>query len=161
VPLADTVAVVNLDALPVVGPTRDFVVVGLGNNELEDVLRPIAAKQGRELTPESEPEKGTFFRSDHFNFAKAGVPALYAKGGIDHLDRGKEYGKSVLADYVATRYHKAADNYDPAWDLRGVVNDLRALYGVGDALVNSRAWPNYREGTEFRAVRDASRKGRE
>ena len=159
VPLANTVAVVNLDAMPVVGPTRDFVVVGLGNSELEDVLRPIAAKQGRELVPESEPERGTFFRSDHFNFAKAGVPALYPKGGVDHLERGREHGLSVLQDYVSKRYHKGADNFDPAWDLRGVVNDLRALYAVGDALVNSREWPNYREGTEFRAVRDASRKG--
>jgi Zn-dependent M28 family amino/carboxypeptidase len=161
VPLAQTVAVVNLDALPVVGPTRDFVVVGLGNSELEDVLRPIAEKQGRTLVAESEPERGTFFRSDHFNFAKAGVPALYPKGGIDHIDKGREYGQSVLTDYVAKRYHKAADNFDPTWDLRGIVADLRALYGVGDALVGSRAWPNYREGSEFKAIRDASRKGLE
>jgi Zn-dependent M28 family amino/carboxypeptidase len=160
VPLADTVAVVNLDALPVVGPTRDFIVVGLGNNELEDVLRPIAARQGRELVPETEPEKGTFFRSDHFNFAKAGVPALYSKGGVDHLEGGRAQGQAVLDDYVKNRYHKAADNFDPAWDLRGIVKDLQALYQVGDALVGSRAWPNYREGTEFRAVRDESRKGK-
>jgi Zn-dependent M28 family amino/carboxypeptidase len=158
VPLRDTVAVVNLDAMPVTGPTRDFVVVGLGNSELEDVLRPIAAKQGRTLVAESEPERGTFFRSDHFNFAKAGVPALYPKGGIDHLEKGREYGQGLLTDYVAKRYHKAADNYDPAWDLRGIVNDLRALYAVGDVLVGSRDWPNYREGTEFKAIRDASRK---
>jgi Zn-dependent M28 family amino/carboxypeptidase len=160
VPLANTVAVVNLDALPVVGPTKDFVVVGLGNNDLDEILRPIAAKQGRELTPENEPEKGTFFRSDHFNFAKAGVPALYAKGGIDHLEGGRAKGQAVLDDYVKNRYHKAADNYDPSWDLRGVVKDLQALYLVGDALVNTRAWPNYREGSEFRAVRDASRQGK-
>jgi Zn-dependent M28 family amino/carboxypeptidase len=159
VPLAKTVAVVNLDAMPTVGPTKDFVVVGLGNNELDEILRPIAAKQGRELFPEPEPERGTFFRSDHFNFARAGAPALYPKGGIDHVERGKEYGLSVLNDYTANRYHKGADNYDPAWDLRGVIADLRAMYGVGDALVGSRAWPNYREGTEFRAVRDKSREG--
>jgi Zn-dependent M28 family amino/carboxypeptidase len=157
VPLAKTVAVINLDAMPVVGPTRDLVVVGLGNSELEDVLRPIAAKQGRELVAESEPEKGQFFRSDHFSFARAGVPALYAKGGIDHLERGRAYGQAQLADYTEHRYHQASDNYDPAWDLRGVVKDLQALYGVGDALVGSREWPNYRPGTEFRAIRDASR----
>jgi Zn-dependent M28 family amino/carboxypeptidase len=160
VPLADTVAVVNLDAMPVVGPTRDLVVVGLGNSELEDVLRPIALKQGRELVAESEPEKGQFFRSDHFSFAKAGVPALYAKGGVDHLERGRDYGMSVVADYTAHRYHQAADNFDPAWDLRGVVKDLQALYGVGDALVGTRQWPNYRVGTEFRAIRDESRKAK-
>jgi Zn-dependent M28 family amino/carboxypeptidase len=160
VPLADTVAVVNLDAMPVVGPTRDLVVVGLGNSDLEDVLRPIALKQGRELVAESEPEKGQFFRSDHFSFAKAGVPALYAKGGVDHLERGRDYGMSVVADYTAHRYHQAADNFDPAWDLRGVVKDLQALYGVGDALVGTRQWPNYRVGTEFRAIRDESRKAK-
>src|SRR5688572_25907870 len=104
VPLRDTVAVVNLDAMPVTGPTRDFVVVGLGNSELEDVLRPIAAKQGRTLVAEAEPERGTFFRSDHFNFAKAGVPALYPKGGIDHVEKGREYGQALTTDYVARRY---------------------------------------------------------
>jgi Zn-dependent M28 family amino/carboxypeptidase len=161
VPLADTVAVVNLDALPAIGPAKDFIVVGLGNNNLDEILRPIAAKQGRELVAETEPEKGTFFRSDHFNFAKAGVPALYAKGGIDLLEGGREAGQAAIDDYVAHRYHKAADNYDPAWDLRGIVKDLQALYEVGGALVNSREWPNYREGSEFRAVRDASRKGRQ
>ena len=161
VPLADTVAVINLDALPAIGPAKDFIVVGLGNNNLDEILRPIAAKQGRELVPETEPEKGTFFRSDHFNFAKAGVPALYAKGGIDLLEGGREKGQAAIDDYVTHRYHKAADNYDPSWDLRGVVKDLQALYEVGGALVNSREWPNYREGTEFRAVRDASRKGRQ
>jgi Zn-dependent M28 family amino/carboxypeptidase len=159
VPLADTVAVFNLDALPTIGPAKDFIVVGLGNNTLDEILRPIATKQGRELVPETEPEKGTFFRSDHFNFAKAGVPALYAKGGVDHLERGRDYGMSVVADYTAHRYHQAADNFDPAWDLRGVVKDLQALYAVGDALVGSRQWPNYREGSEFRAVRDKSRAG--
>jgi Zn-dependent M28 family amino/carboxypeptidase len=160
VPLAQTVAAINLDAMPMVGPTRDLVVVGLGNNDLDAILRPIAAKQGRELFPESEPERGTFFRSDHFNFAKAGVPALYPKGGIDHVERGKEYGLRMLDDYTAQRYHKGADNYDPSWDLRGVVADLRAMYGVGDVLVGSRTWPNYREGTEFRAVRDRTASAR-
>ena len=90
VPLANTVAVINIDAMPVVGPTRDMVVVGLGNSELEDILRPISDKQGRVLVQESSPEKGQFFRSDHFNFAKAGVPALYAKGGVDNIEKGRE-----------------------------------------------------------------------
>ena len=157
VPLADTVAVINIDAIPVVGLTRDLVVVGLGNSELEDILRPIADKQGRVLVPESAPEKGQFFRSDHFSFAKAGVPALYANGGIDHIEKGQAYGLSVLDDYAANRYHKASDNVDPAWDLRGVVQDLSALYGLGKVLSLNAAWPNYRQGNAFRAVRDASR----
>ena len=159
VPLAKTVAVVNIDALPVVGPTRDLIVVGLGNSELEDVIKPIADKQGRTLVPESAPEKGQFFRSDHFSFAKAGVPALYAKGGTDHLDKGRDYGLSVLDDYTAKRYHKPADQFDPEWDLRGIVQDLNALYGVGKTLSLDRAWPNYREGNAFKAIRDKSRAG--
>ena len=157
IPLANTVAVINIDAMPMVGLTRDLVVVGLGNSELEDVLRPIAAKQGRVLVPESSPEKGQFFRSDHFSFAKAGVPALYAKGGIDHVEKGRDYGLSVLEDYTANRYHKASDNFDPAWDLRGIVQDINALVGVGKELSRSQAWPNYRQGNAFRAIRDASR----
>ena len=157
VPLNKTVAVVNIDAMPVVGLTRDLVVVGLGNSELEDILRPITDMQKRVLTEESAPEKGQFFRSDHFSFAKAGVPALYAKGGVDHIGKGREYGIAMTDDYTAKRYHKSADNFDPEWDLRGIVQDLNALYGVGKVLSTNRAWPNYREGNAFKAVRDASR----
>ncbi|KFN49841.1 M28 family metallopeptidase [Arenimonas composti] len=157
IPLANTIAVVNLDAMPVVGPTRDFVVVGLGNSELDDVLRPIAEAQGRVLVEEESVEKGYFFRSDHFSFAKQGVPALYAKGGVDHVERGTEYGLQQMADYTANRYHAAGDEFDPNWDLRGVVQDLQALYGVGRELAGSDAWPNYVEGNAFRAAREASR----
>jgi Zn-dependent M28 family amino/carboxypeptidase len=157
IPLAKTVAVINLDAMPVVGLTRDLVVVGLGSSELEDVLKPITDKQGRVLIAESAPEKGQFFRSDHFSFAKAGVPALYAKGGIDHVEKGRAYGLSVLDDYTTNRYHKGADNFDPAWDLAGIVQDLNALYGVGKVLSVNDAWPNYREGNAFKAIRDKSR----
>ena len=157
VPLKDTVAVMNIDALPVVGMTKDLIVVGLGNSELEDLLKPIADKQGRVLVPESAPEKGTFFRSDHFSFAKAGVPALYIKGGVDHVEKGREYGLAQLDDYTKHRYHSAADNFDPDWDLRGIVQDLNALYQVGKKLSLDDSWPNYREGNAFRAVRDKSR----
>jgi Zn-dependent M28 family amino/carboxypeptidase len=160
VPLKDTVAVVNIDAMPVVGQTRDLVVVGLGNSELEDVLKPIADKQGRVLVPESAPEKGQFFRSDHFSFAKAGVPALYVKGGVEHIEKGREYGLAMLDDYNKKRYHSAADNFDPEWDLRGIVEDLTALYQVGKALSLDDAWPNYREGNAFRAIREKSRAAR-
>jgi Zn-dependent M28 family amino/carboxypeptidase len=157
IPLKDTVAVVNIDAMPVVGMTKDLVVVGLGNSELEDVLKPIADKQGRVLVPESSPEKGQFFRSDHFSFAKAGVPALYVKGGVDNVEKGRAYGLAQLEDYNKNRYHSAADNFDPDWDLRGIVQDLNALYQVGKVLSLDDAWPNYREGNAFRAIRDRSR----
>ena len=158
--LDKTVAVINIDALPAIGPTHDLVVVGLGNNELEDVLRPIAARQGRVLVEESAPEKGSFFRSDHFSFAKAGVPALDVKGGVDSIEHGRDWGLAQLDDYTAHHYHKAADNFDPAWDLRGIVQDLNALYQVGKELSLDDAWPNYRAGNAFKAIRDRSRAAR-
>ncbi|OHE79547.1 MAG: aminopeptidase [Lysobacterales bacterium GWF1_69_6] len=157
IPLKDTVAVVNLDAMSVVGPTKDFVVIGLGNSELDNVLKPIAEAQGRVLVEEDGVEKGFFFRSDHFSFAKFGVPALYAKGGIDHVEKGVDYGREVQSHYTNVAYHKPADEFDPNWDLRGVVQDLQALYGVGRELAGNEAWPNYVEGNAFKAARDASR----
>lgn len=157
-PLRDIAAVINIDALTPVGPTRDLMVVGLGNSELDEILRPIAKAQNRELQPESAPERGIFFRSDHFSFAKAGVPALYIKGGMDHVEHGKAHGQAILDDYTKEHYHRGADNYDPTWDLRGTVMDLRALYQVGSRLAKSEQWPNYVEGNAFRAVREQSRK---
>jgi Zn-dependent M28 family amino/carboxypeptidase len=160
-PLEKTVAAINMDALYPVGPTRDFVVVGRGNSELEDVLEPIATEQGRVLTPESAPEKGFYYRSDHFNFAKAGVPALYAKGGIDHVEHGTAHGKAWSDDYGANRYHQPADEFDPGWDLSGMVQDMEALYQVGRQLADGETWPNWYEGNEFRAARDASAEARQ
>lgn len=157
IPLAKTVAVINLDAMTMVGPAKDLTVIGLGNSELDDWLAPIAAAQKRVLKQESAPEKGMFFRSDHFSFAKAGVPAIYAKGGIDNLEKGAEFGQSIVDDYNGVHYHKAADNFDPNWDLRGVVQDLNALQLLGKTLANSDKWPNYREGNAFKKARDASR----
>src|SRR5690606_24442634 len=152
IPLKDTVAVVNLDAMSVVGPTRDLVVIGLGNSELDGVLRPFAEAQGRVLVEEDGVEKGFFFRSDHFSFAKHGVPALYAKGGIDHVEHGADFGRQLQARYTAEAYHQPADEFDPAWDLGGMVQDLMALYGVGSELAGSEAWPNYVEGNAFKAA---------
>lgn len=157
IPLAKTVAVINLDAMTMVGPAKDLTVIGLGNSELDDWLAPIAATQKRVLKSESAPEKGGFFRSDHFSFAKAGVPALYAKGGIENLEKGSEFGQAVVDDYYDVHYHKGADNFDPNWDLRGVVQDLNALQQLGKTLANSDKWPNYYKGNAFRKARDASR----
>ncbi len=157
IPLAKTVAVINLDAMTMVGPAKDLTVIGLGNSELDDWLAPIAAAQKRVLKQESAPEKGMFFRSDHFSFAKAGVPALYAKGGIENLEKGAEFGQAIVDEYNGMHYHKAADNFDPNWDLRGVVQDLNALQLLGKTLANSDKWPNYREGNAFKKARDASR----
>lgn len=153
-PLANTVGVINLDAMTVVGQTRDLVVNGFGASELEDILAPLAEKQGRVLHAEDGVEKGIYYRSDHFNFAKAGVPALYAKSGLDQVQGGEEQGKKIADDYGNNRYHKVTDQFDPNWDLAGVMQDLQALYGVGRELAAGNAWPNWYAGNEFKANRD-------
>jgi Zn-dependent M28 family amino/carboxypeptidase len=157
-PLKDTVATINMDAIQVIGKTRDVVVIGHGNSELEDILKRHAEEQGRIIVPEPTPENGFYYRSDHFNFARAGVPSLYAKNGIDHVEKGEAYGRQLAADYVAQRYHKPSDQFDPSWDLSGNVQDTELLYAVSREIANGGAWPNWYEGTEFRAAREAMRK---
>ena len=155
IPLANTVGVINLDAMSVAGKTRDITVIGMGNSELEDILKPIADKQGRRLVEESNPAGGYYFRSDHFNFAKAGVPALYTDGGNDLVEGGAAAGEAVGKDYNEHRYHKPDDEYDPAsWKLDGVIDDLAAVYAVGSALADGDAWPNWYAGNPFRAARE-------
>ena len=156
-PMRDTVGVINLDAMTVVGKTRDIVVTGYGASELEDILRPIADAQNRVLHAEESVASGFYFRSDHFNFAKAGVPALYAKSGLDHVEKGEAHGLAISQEYVANRYHKPGDVVDPNWDLTGVVQDLEALYEVGRVLADGDAWPNWYQSHPFRALRDAQR----
>ncbi|MGH8495531.1 MAG: M28 family metallopeptidase [Gammaproteobacteria bacterium] len=159
VPLAETVAAINIDRMSVLGPSKDVSVIGYGSSELEDWLARVAAEQGRHLEPEPTPEKGFFYRSDHFNLAKRGVPVLYVRGGIDHVERGSEWGRQQQAGYVAERYHKPADEFDPEWDLTGTVEDVEMLFTVGRELAASEAFPNWHEGEEFRAARDESRAG--
>ena len=158
VPLAQTVAAINLDAMSTYGPSKDMVVTGLGNSELDDVLKAITDQQGRVLHEEATPESGFYFRSDHFNFAKGGVPALYAEGGEDLVDGGSAAGRKATEDYTANRYHKPADQFDPNWNLTGTMQDLDTLYQVGRTLADGDTWPQWREGNPFRAVREASRK---
>ena len=146
--------VINIDAMGVYGKARDLVVVGKGNSELEDILKAQTDKQGRKLVEESTPESGFYFRSDHFNFAKAGVPALYTDSGEDLVEGGSEAGEAAAQDYNANRYHKPGDEYSDSWKLDGVVQDLQALYGVGRVLVDGDQWPNWYEGNAFRAARD-------
>lgn len=160
-PVGKAVAGINMDVLNVYGPMNDMVVVGHGNSEVEEVLTKYVEQQGRYVAPEPNPEVGSFYRSDHFNLAKVGVPMLYAKGGIDHFELGKEYGAQKRAEYVQVAYHKPADEYDPEWDLRGVQQDLWLYYWVGEELANSQAWPNWYAGNEFRAIRDESAASRQ
>ena len=155
IPLDKTVAVINLDAMGVAGKAKDMTVVGMGNSELEDILKPIAAKQGRTLVEEANPAGGYYFRSDHFNFAKAGVPALYTDAGTELVEGGKAAGDAAGTDYNDNRYHKPGDEYDPAsWKLDGTIDDLTAVYDVGLQIANGDAWPNWYKDNAFRAARD-------
>ncbi len=156
-PHEKTVAAINMDAMTLAGPMRDVVVVGYGSSELEEILAVAAEAQDRYIEPEPTPEAGFYYRSDHFNFARAGIPALYAKGGVDHREHGREYGEAWALDYRDNRYHKPGDVYDSDWDLTGVIEDFELLYKVGRHIAEGDEWPNWYEGNEFRAIRDAQR----
>ena len=153
-PTASTVATINIDGMNVDGPMNDVTVVGMGASELDDYLADAAARVGRTLRPDPEPEKGYYYRSDHFSFAKVGVPSLYTDSGIDHVEHGEEWTLARRADYVANRYHKPSDEFDPSWDLTGAMDDLELLFRVGYRIAAGEEWPNWREGNEFRAIRD-------
>ena len=152
-PLDKIAGVINLDAMSVGGKSRDFVVTGKGNSELEDLLKVQADQQGRTLVEEGNPAGGYYFRSDHFNFAKAGVPALYAKGGNDLVEGGVEAGKAASEEY-GKRYHQPSDEVHEGWKLDGIVQDLQALHGVGKELAAGDTWPNWYDGNPFKAARD-------
>jgi Zn-dependent M28 family amino/carboxypeptidase len=136
-------------------------VVGYGASDLEDLLADAARRQGRTLAPDSRPEAGRYYRSDQYNFAKAGVPALYVKSGSTLRDKPSGAGKALLEDYEKNRYHKPADEYSADWDVGGSIEDLRLLFEVGARVANARTWPEWREGNEFRSVREKSAKSRE
>jgi len=158
-PLDRIAGVINIDAMSVAGRARDMTVTGFGSSELEDILKPLAAAQGRTLHGETAVQSGFYFRSDHFNFAKAGVPALYADGGEDLREGGVEAGRAAGEDYGRNRYHGPGDEYDPAtWKLDGTIEDLQLLYGVGRELAGGERWPNWYEGNPFKAARDAMMK---
>ncbi len=154
-PLNKTVATINMDAIQVIGRTRDVVVIGYGKSSLDEVLRDKAAAQGRVIIPEPTPENGFYYRSDHFNFARAGVPSLYAKNGHDHIEKGEAYGRKIAEDYVAKDYHKPSDEFDPTWDLSGNVEDAQLNFEVARQIANDGSWPTWAEGSEFKAARDA------
>ncbi len=152
-PRADTVAALNMDGMNVWGPTSDLTVVGLGQSQLDDIAAEVAAELGRTLHPDPEPEKGYYYRSDHFEFARVGIPAFYPDTGTDFIGRPPEYGMEVRAEYVAERYHKPADEVEPWWDLSGMTDDLEFLYRMGRRLAEGDDWPEWSETSEFRARR--------
>ncbi len=155
-PLERTAAVINMDELYAGGPTRDVTVIGYGSSELEDHLRDAAKAQDRVLQPEPTPERGFFYRSDHFGLAKKGVPALYIKLGVDDREHGKPWGLQQREDHIAQRYHKPSDQYDVGLDFRGSLQDLELFFTVGYRLSREKGWPEWFKGNEFRATREAS-----
>ncbi|MFP5262865.1 MAG: M28 family peptidase [Blastocatellia bacterium] len=159
-PLDKTVAEINMDGLNQWGPTRDITVIGLGNSTLDDVLRQAAAEKGRTLRPDPEPEKGFYYRSDHFNFAKEGVPALYPGEGVNFIGKPADFGKKKRDEYTDKDYHKPSDEIKPDWDLSGAADDLRLLLTVGYRVANAEKYPEWKPGTEFKAKREAMLKGR-
>ncbi len=155
-PVARTAAVFNTDSMGVAGKARDFSMSGNAKFGLLDLVTAEAARRGRSFTPDSHPEAGHFFRSDHFPFAKAGVPAISFESGTNLMSGGTARGEALAADYVDKRYHQPADEYSPSWDLSGMVDDAQLLHAVGRDLANSRGWPAWSADSEFRAARDRS-----
>jgi Zn-dependent M28 family amino/carboxypeptidase len=159
-PLNMTVGGVNMDALSMAGPAKNVIVIGKGKSQLDDYLNAALAAQGRVATAEPTPEKGYYYRSDHFSLAKHGVPMLYFDPGDDLVQGGVAAGKAAADDYTEHRYHGPKDEFDPKWDWAGVGNDIALYYAIGRALAETDAWPNWVAGDEFRALRDASRAGK-
>ncbi|MEI4517879.1 MULTISPECIES: M28 family metallopeptidase [Stenotrophomonas] len=155
-PLAKTVAVINMDGMAPFGPSRDFGIYGSAKLELLDQLKDVAKGWDIRYTPDPKPEAGLFFRSDHFPFAKRGVPAVSYSAGQDWVDGGVAAGKAASDDYTAKRYHQQGDEWQPDWKFAGAARDLEVLYTLGNQLANSRAWPNWSDDSQFRAPRDAS-----
>ena len=155
-PLAATVANINMDGVNQWGRTSDVTVIGLGNSTLDDVLERVLATSGRTTAPDAEPEKGFYYRSDHFEFAKQGVPALYTDAGTRYVGRDSAYGMTKRDEYTARDYHKPSDEVKPDWDLSGAVEDLRALFRVGYVVAQDPRFPEWKAGTEFKARRDSA-----
>ncbi|MDI1294741.1 MAG: M28 family peptidase [bacterium] len=158
-PFSKTVGGVNMDALSMAGLAKNVVVIGKGKSDLDAYLDRALTAQGRVATLEPTPEKGYYYRSDHFSFAKHGLPMLYFEGGEDLVQGGTAAGMAAAEDYTEHRYHGPKDEYDPNWDWTGVQADLKLYYAVGRDLATTTAWPNWVAGDEFRGIRDKDRAG--
>ncbi|RDZ25934.1 M28 family metallopeptidase [Lysobacter silvisoli] len=155
-PLGKTVAVINTDALDPEGPARDFSTAGSAKQDLLDELIALAKRWDMSYVTDPKPEAGHFFRSDHFPFAKRGVPAVSFGSGDDRIDGGRAAGEAAQRAYTADRYHQPADQWEASWSFTGMARDLELLYSLGNGLANSKRWPNWSQDSEFRAARDAS-----
>ncbi|MEQ9468388.1 MAG: M28 family metallopeptidase [Ekhidna sp.] len=158
-PPSQTVANINMDGITAWGPMKDLTVVGYGQSELEDIAEDVAQTQGRYIIPDPDPGKGYFFRSDHFQFAKVGIPALYASGSYEHMTKGVDYIDSLNQIYLNTQYHRPQDEYDPSyWTFDGMALDGNLLMEVGLRVANSEDWPAWKDGSEFKSIRENSMK---
>jgi len=154
-PLAKTVGVINMDALNIFGKTKDMTIVGFGNSQLDNYAVAVLKKYGRYASPDPAPEKGGYFRSDHFSFAKAGVPSLYLSDGIDNVEHGKEWGLARSEKWIMENYHKPSDNYEPdKWNFDGMIEDIRVYFEVGYDLSTSKEFPEWNPGFPFKSLRD-------
>ena len=154
-PLDKTLADINMDVIDVWGPTRDIIVPGYGQSGLEDDLARLAQAADRTVVPDKEPEKGMYYRSDHFEFAKVGVPSISPKVGYDFIGMPGNFGQEVHDDYTANIYHKPSDEVRPDWNLEGAVHDLRLFFALGDDIAEGSAFPEWKSGSEFKARRQA------
>jgi Zn-dependent M28 family amino/carboxypeptidase len=155
-PLKNTLADLNMDSMNTWGRTRDLVIIGLGNSTLDDVAKRVADEQGgRVLKPDPTPERGTFYRSDHFEFAKQGVPALNVDPGEDYIGKPAGFGQQKREEYTTNDYHKVSDEIKPGWDLSGEVQDMQLLFEVGRLVADAPTFPAWKPGTEFKARREA------
>jgi Zn-dependent M28 family amino/carboxypeptidase len=136
-----------------------LISIGMGNSTLDDLLVEIARERGRTILPDADPEKGYYFRSDHFEFAKQGVPAIDPKGGRDYIGKSADFGKQTQDEYTSKDYHKVSDEVKPGWDLSGAAEDLKLLVELGYRIAQSDRYPEWKPGSEFRARREAMLKG--
>jgi Zn-dependent M28 family amino/carboxypeptidase len=155
-PLNKTIADLNMDALGNYGETKDFAITGKGQNDLDDYVKKYAEQQGGEIVEDRNPGAGGYYRSDHFNFAKVGVPALDMNNGDISLAHGAEWGKQQQKEYNANHYHQASDNYSPDMDATGMAQIANLLFNVGYQLSNETTYPGWKNGSEFKAIREKS-----
>jgi Zn-dependent M28 family amino/carboxypeptidase len=159
VPASKIIAALNMDVVPVNGRVRDLNVMGDNKSSLGPMLAQLVKSEGIRLSPDAHPEQGHFYRSDHFSFAQAGIPSVSIGGGVDYMGRPAGWGLAQADDYTAHRYHQPSDEYRPDFDLSGAAQVADIVYRFGLALGNSRTIPTWNADAEFRAIREASRKG--
>lgn len=154
-PLNKTVGVINMDALNIFGTTKDMTVVGLGNSQLDNYAIRVLEKHDRYASPDPTPEKGGYFRSDHFSFAREGVPSLYLSKGVDNAKLGKEWGLQVSEKWIQDNYHKPSDNYEPEkWDFQGMIDDIKIYFEIGYELSITSEFPTWNAGFPFKPLRE-------